>query len=220
MRNLHLDVKRQYYPYLLSLFRRYPTTVYDFACGKGTDQFIFKKLGVHIVGVDIDASAIERATSRDSDNFHKFSVLTVIDKPPMQFTLAICMFAIHYFFDTRSNLMDFWTHMKKAIHVGGRLTMCFADGDRVREICPDAFTFDPKSERGFGNEVSVFIPDTCYFEEPKKEYLVYTDILVDLARIFGFVMDEFVPFTNIVPNCSQYDISNCTAIATFRRIKT
>jgi hypothetical protein len=144
-----------------------PRNVYYFACGEATDQTIFNELGVNVIGFDVNADDINIATKSVG----------------RKFTVVVCL-SIHTFFESRKHLMVFWEHMRAAVLKKGVVIIKCLDGDHVRAIFPNTF-FDT-DPREYGDEMTHYAHPVV----TKYKYLVYTDKLLEVARVYGFTIQK------------------------------
>lgn len=182
--------------------------VLDLACGRGGDIGKWKDAGfAFVVGVDISPKQIEEARQR-----HMWLGVT---HPEIQFVAAdvlkedislsgpvdavSCMFAAHYFCESRDSLDTFFHQVAKALKPGGLLVGTAPNGDSILDFLPDGtytskyLTLDVCSpERdALGQPVHFGLSGTVT-EGDNLEYLLFPKLFMQVAREHGLVPDHQV----------------------------
>lgn len=180
-------------------------SILDLCVGRGGDIFkyvdTFKEKLTHIVGLDIDSSAIEEAKRRvetsekkisckidlDTQDGSKSDLETTIRKySKKKFDLICCNFAIHYFFKNEEALDNIINVVKKLSKKNTIVWFTFPDGNSLKELLSSNsmniknkyYELSSKKEefdKVFGGEVRFRLVETTYFKTAKPGEQIIQD---------------------------------------------
>ena len=209
-------------------------TLLDLACGKGGDMHKYVDSNItYVKGYDNDIDSIEEAITRYNKTIkedsttknYTFSFQTAdlakerlktdlpgfvrnssILKNETQFDIAVCFFAIHYFFKTERTLMTFLSNALYEIKTSGHFIFTTFCDKKLKEldytIDTSVFKVKPMSitqgDSVYGKSVSVWIKDTVLDKE-REEYVVDFDFLVKFLSDHSVDLVETGTFEDFYP---------------------
>ena len=175
-------------------------TLLDFGCGKGNDQFKWKKHRVEFaLGLDPDLNSIREAYERGKQQVPPTYVFLCepdplgyvhSQVPPESVDIFSCMFAVHYL--TRDDLELLLRNVQRVLVPGGLALLTHLDGTAVLStglpIRDRHFTIEPEDPR----RVRVSIRGTQYFDSvgSSVEHLVFPGHIRQIAQANDLVVVE------------------------------
>lgn len=130
------------------------------------------------------------------------------------FDLAVCNFAIHYFFENKKTLNTFAQNVAGSLRSGGRFVCTTLDGEKIFEKLKNQSSIESRelkkwkitkkylddidsfvaSERSLGMTIDVFVSS---IGQSIKEYLVHPDYLKTIMADYGLNMIDKVNFYDV-----------------------
>lgn len=188
LKQFHNAQKRR----LLEHFVRAGATVLDIACGRGGDVWKYRDLGVaRVVGVDVSANELEEAQRRAAAAKLNATFLKLDARRPFdlgaRFRAAVCMFGLHYFFESEDIATTFFRNVSSHLEPGGVFVGIVPDGRCVRPVASSAMRIDTRYEAPacFGSAYTMAVADTVTEATRAPEYLVFSNVLERLAAAHG-----------------------------------
>jgi mRNA (guanine-N7-)-methyltransferase len=214
MRKFHNYVKRLLY----NKYTRNISYLLELAIGKGGDLDKWIKNHIkHVIGYDINDLSINEckrristriSTQNDNNidiNCHSLDLSRNILNGNKQYDVISCMFAFHYFFESKETFNTILTSIENNLKVGGIFMGTMFDGEMINTLLKTQDEYELKDDTNtsrfvihkknkftddiFGNKISVYIKDTV-LDEPMNEYIVYFDKFVQLMKTRNFELIE------------------------------
>jgi len=205
MRRFHNWIKRK----ILFEYSSSNGNLLDLACGKGGDIYKWVDNNIrYIEGYDVDTESIKNAIQRyekvitkpTSKNFNYKFIEKDLSKETIEtsveFDLASCFFAIHYFFENKNKLTNFIKNLKN-IKNGGYFTVTTLCSEKLKDInysldCSDINIknyIKNDNEEQIGDSISVYIKDSVLDQE-RKEFIVEYNYFINFMKDNGFTLME------------------------------
>lgn len=159
--------------------------VLDVGCGQGGDLHKWRHLGVTLFGVDPSVPAIQEAIRR-SKGYGTFDVGTIESAPVEQFDVICYNFSLQY------QSLNLLPEVTKRLKPGGLLIGVITDSTRISEALANGIHV----EKVAGDKISVWIPDTPYYENgPVTEPILDREELIREAEKHQLKLLVWDPFS-------------------------
>lgn len=219
-------ILRKFHNYVkFSLYEKYckpNTTLLDLGCGRGGDMFKWQKVGVNkVVGIDINKNYVIDAIKRykyNRSNFlncdyqffftqEKFIFTEFLQYRNLQtvYDNVSCMFALHYFFNTKEAAYGIFEQISNSLRKGGHFFGTVMNGTNVHSYVKTKELFstnamfikkDYNEISDFGTKIQFMLSGTLYFGEKtlSVEYLVFEHVLRKIGAHFKMKLVDFSSF--------------------------
>lgn len=231
IKRYHNDVKRR----LIDIFARGAPRYLDVACGRGGDVAKWIRAGVGFVrGIDVSPAEIEEARRRYAavrpPPRKTTCVFEVVHSPAWfleaspaaasvsspattaRYDVVACMFAVHYFFESRDLARSFFSYVASVLEPGtGLFIGTFPDGHRVLEAAAlgdhanlmMSIRLDENEKEAY----TIRIVDTVVDRDGSREFLVFPETLMELAAEAG--LEPVVDYADIGTLLDPRDRRQC-----------
>jgi mRNA (guanine-N7-)-methyltransferase len=213
LKTFHNDIKKLLY----QTFALNVSSLLDIATGRAGDVHKWKHSGIKFVkAIDLSPVSIEKAKERYSKmklpgqlqvDFSTMD-LRFSQFPPMLFDAVSCMFALHYFFETEEILRHVLSNVSSHLKSNGYFFGCVPHGLNVLKLLHNREEYKSsclqmkrkiEEPKCFGSMYQFSLQDTVT-EETSHEYLVFENVLTEVASDYGLIPIVKYPdtFKNIV----------------------
>ncbi len=210
LRKFHNEIKNNY---LTKYITHKNTRLLDLASGKGGDlhKWIKNDFITQVDGYEIDQNSINEANRRrdkikpnKSINFYNVDLSKGILNCKSKYNVITVHFALHYFFKNSSSLRNILSSIENCSKKGSILMITLMNGNKVEEIFSDNFyiKYLPSyfgSKTNYGKGIEVYIKDAV-LNEPREEYIVKPDFLINKLKLIGFKLIERKSFEELYNN--------------------
>jgi len=227
MRKFHNIIKND----LVKRFTFDKTSLLDLACGKAGDLHKWINSDIQeIVGIDINPEFLKEANRRLNENkSHKKITFYELDLSKnsiskdlgidKKFDVINCQFAIHYFFENKNTVVNFFENVKNHLNDNGvfigtvfdglKVFNCLSEGDIVHKqnnktllkITKGYKSEEFKELQDYGESINVFLGGNTILtdseEKGTEEFIVDFNKFVELADTFSLELVETNLFQNI-----------------------
>ena len=197
-------------------------TLLDLGCGRGGDMFKWEKVGIkNVVGIDVNKNFVIDAIKRYKNNsaclkdtdyrfyftHEKYIFCEFLRYRNLQcvYNNISCMFALHYFFDTKEHVSNLFSQISACLKKGGYFFGTVMNGVKVndclktKEIYNSHAMFikkDYTEVSSFGTKIQFMLSGTLYFGEKtlSTEYLVFEHTLKMIGDAYDLNLIEFKCF--------------------------
>ncbi len=180
----------------------------DLACGPGSDQLKWKKLGIRdVLALDSNEDAIIEARKRCANiggGVYRFVIADCLNRlesyaRQSRWSIITSNFALHYMMGDTLRFPLFMDAVTAALRPGGVFTGTLLNGDRLEALMGDSNQYDnglmAAQKRG-DDTVEVALADTYYFRKgASKEILVRPEALIIPALERGLSLVHWTRFT-------------------------
>lgn len=229
-------IMRKFHNYVkFLLYKKYckpDSTLLDLGCGRGGDMVKWHNTNItKVVGIDINKPFIIDAIKRYNQNKdlqnrdymfyftvskHIFTDFLKMKNLSQVYDNISCMFALHYFFNNRENVMQIFSQISNTLQNGGYFIGTVMNGNKVQKLIEDAEVYNSTSmfirrefsqQMNYGSKISFMLSGTLYFGEKtlSTEYLVFEHVLREVGNIYKLKLIEYNCFSDYHTN--QFPLS-------------
>lgn len=196
-------------------------TLLDIGVGRGGDIMKWHNNQIpKVVGIDIEYTYIREAIRRFNQAHlrnvrdYRFYVIkngdsfyTTLEKRHLNtlYDMISCQFCLHYFASSEECLHEFFSNISHVLKPGGLFIGTVPNGDKILNMLGNSDEFSNEQvliKKMFdtpstcGDAIQFSMTGTLYFGENmiSHEYLVYENVLRDIACKYGLVLVEWKSF--------------------------
>ena len=202
IRKFHNKIKQE----LLLHFKN--ESLLDLACGRGGDIAKWMHANYkNVTAIDFSAESIAEAHSR-MDMYKylakstkiKFQIFDLKQKLPeleRKYDTVSCMFALHYFLETKETALTFFTNVSNSLNKNGVFLGVGPDGKNILAllngnsflkndfVCIEK-KFDGK-QQCFGSGYLFSMQNSILQDEKSLEFLMFENVLIEIAKKVGLI---------------------------------
>ncbi len=237
--DFHNSIKKK----LIQKFAFKTETLFDFCCGRGGDisKFMYSEINQCIL-CDISSESIKEAQERyelcykymAKKTRFQFQVCDLRKEIilPQQADVITCMFALHYFFETKAICCQFFKNVSINLKKDGIFIGCIPDGKKILELLKERKKFKNEhikiksefdSKECFGSKYGFFLKDSILEDFESKEYLVFENVMITMGSknllipLLNYELDGLIEknnklFKHFIPNLSTKQANETSAI--------